>query len=135
MPGGKDGPEDGCLVPLGSGPLASVCICIGSLWVVRAAQKSNDLQAVSVTGLASPELSCYLMLQCRVLDRFCWKKSKYNTSQGTDFSKGAALLSNPNTCPLRAADTWMYLVIGYPQSPFSGKQNIKLARRMELKKN
>lgn len=29
----------------------------------------------------------------------------------------------------------MYLVTGYPQSLFSGKQNIKLARRKELKKN
>lgn len=29
----------------------------------------------------------------------------------------------------------MYLVTGYPQSLFSGKQNVKLARRKELKKN
>lgn len=28
----------------------------------------------------------------------------------------------------------MYLVTGYPQSLFSGKQNVKLARRKELKK-
>lgn len=91
------------------------------------------MEAVSTTGLARPELSCCLP-RCRVLDRWCGKKSKYSAPQGTDASKGAAFLSYPNMSPLRAADTWMDLVVRYPQSPFSGKRNVKLARRMELKK-
>lgn len=50
------------------------------------------------------------MLQYHTLDRLCWKKFKDSTSQGTDISKGAAFLSNPNTYLLQAADTRVYLL-------------------------